>query len=276
MRLRTKTADRALAGGITLILIVLGSVGYTAYGITALIPLIAVSTGAILFVQLEAMRRGEAAISRLKKEAVNDFRQVESLLYLVSILRPEPPLPETRDGAASPDFLAKLVELMSARRPSLVLEAGSGVSTLVIGYYLKRLGTGRVVALEHDAVFAKTTRDWIAQHQLEDHASVVDAPLTSSAVSDSMWYDLSTLELEAPIDMLIVDGPPATSGQLNRYPALPALYEHLSAACVILLDDGLRADEAVTAKRWTEEYPDLSAEFLYLEKGAFLLRRHAP
>ena len=222
---------------------------------------------------MELMRRSDAAVSRLKNEAVDDFRQLESLLQLVAIIRPDPPLPDTRNGAASPDFLKKIVELMAAQRPKLVVEAGSGVSTLVIGYYLKQLGAGRVVALEHDPVFANTAREWIRLHGLEAHASVVDTPLTPGAVAGFTWYDVRQAQLGAQIELLIVDGPPATTGHLARYPALPALYSALSDDAVILLDDGLRADEALTAKRWTGEYPDFAAEFLHLEKGAWLLKR---
>ena len=73
--------------------------------------------------------------------------------------------------------------------------------------------------------------------------------------------------------MLIVDGPPATMGEMARYPALPSLHARLADNCVILMDDGNREDERLTAKRWTTEFPEFSAEFLYLEKGAYLLRR---
>jgi predicted O-methyltransferase YrrM len=273
MKLRTKSTDRALAAGITLLLMLLGGIAYGAYGTAAILPFVALCAGILLFAHLESMRRSDAAVSRLKDEAVNDFRQVESLFYLTSLLRPDPPLPDTRDGAASPDFLKKILELMGERRPALVVEAGSGVSTLVIAYNLKRLGGGRVIALEHDPAFAKTARDWISLHRLEEYASVIDAPLQSASPGTQPWYDTSTLNLDAPIEMLIVDGPPATIGPMARYPALPVLHALLADRCVILMDDGNRDDERLTAKRWTTEFPEFSAEFLYLEKGAYLLRR---
>lgn len=273
MKLRTKGADRALAAGITLLLMLFGGMAWGAYGNAAILPFVGLCAGLLIFTHLESMRRSDAAVSRLKNEAVNDFRQVESLLYLTSLLRPDPPLPDTRDGAASPDFLKKILELMAERRPSLVVEAGSGVSTLVIGYNLKRLGGGRVVALEHDPAFAKTARDWISLHRLEEYASVIDAPLRAASTGNQAWYDTSALSLDAPIEMLIVDGPPATIGQMARHPALPVLHGRLAPNCVVLLDDGNREDERLTAKRWTTEFPEFSAEFLHLEKGAYLLRR---
>ncbi|HEX5576766.1 MAG TPA: class I SAM-dependent methyltransferase [Gemmatimonadaceae bacterium] len=273
MKLRTKGADRALAAGITLLLMLFGGMAWGAYGAAAILPFVGLCAGLLLFTHLESIRRSEAAVSRLKNEAVNDFRQVESLFYVTSLLRPDPPLPDTRDGAASPDFLKKILELMAERRPALVVEAGSGVSTLVIAYNLKRLGGGRVVALEHDPAFAKTARDWIRLHRLEDYASVIDAPLGAASTNGQPWYDTSALNLEAPIEMLIIDGPPATIGQMARYPALPVLHDRLAANCVLLMDDGNREDERLTAERWTTEFPEFSAEFLYLEKGAYLLRR---
>ena len=273
MKLRTKGADRALAAGMTLLLMLLGGIAWGAYGHAAILPFVAVCTGLVFFAHLESMRRSDAAVSRLKGEAVNDFRQVESLFYLTSLLQPDPPLPDTRDGAASPDFLKKILELMAERRPALVVEAGSGVSTLVVAYNLRRLGGGRVIALEHDPVFAKTARDWISLHRLEKFASVIDAPLRPASTGSQPWYDTSVMNLEGPIDMLIVDGPPATIGQMARYPALPMLHDRLATECIVLMDDGNRADERLTARRWTTEFPEFSAEFLYLEKGAYLLRR---
>lgn len=275
MKSRTTNVDRTLVAGVTVVLIVIGAAGFSAFGAAAILPFIAVCLGISLLVQLEAMRRSDRATSRLKQEAVNDFRQVESLLYLVSMLRPEVPLPDTRDGAASPDFLKKTVELMAMRRPNLVVEAGSGVSTLVIGYCLKRQGIGKVISLEHDPGFARIARDWIALHGLEAFAVVVDAPLTSVPLGDQnfLWYDTRDLHFSGPIDLLVVDAPPGTTQPLARYPALPILMPHLSKNALILMDDGLRADEQLIAKRWTAEFPGLSSEFLPLEKGAFLLSR---
>jgi len=274
MNLRTKGSDRILITEVALVMMVIGVWSFHVAGTVALFPYLALCLAILLLAQVETMRRNDRAISRLKAEAVNDMRQVESLIYLVSILRPEIPLPETRDGAASPDLLRKTLELLAARRPSLVVEAGSGVSTLVIGYYLKRLGTGKLISLEHNPDYATTVRGWIDLHSLGHVAEVVDAPLTTLALGDErfLWYDIGRVHFGGKIDLVFVDGPPGGTQPLARYPALPVLLPHLSSDALILLDDGNRIDEERIAQRWTAEFPTFSSEFLCLEKGAFLFR----
>ena len=64
-------------------------------------------------------------------------------------------LPSTRGWAASPDLLLVLVDLMITERPSLVVECGSGASTLWLALAMRRFKIdGRIVALDHDPVSA--------------------------------------------------------------------------------------------------------------------------
>jgi hypothetical protein len=229
----------------------------------------------LLIALLEVYRRLREARRSDAEQRSRDYSQVEALFSLYFTLKPGGALPRTRSWAASPDLLKTIMDLVFEKKPDLVVEASSGVSTLIIAYCLKRLGKGRVISLEHELRFAILGQERIVMHGLEDFASVVHAPLVQVELDGQqwVWYDLKDLPPAASIDMLIVDGPPGKIQKLARYPAVPLLHARLSDRATVVLDDGNRADEREIAARWAREYPDLTAEYLKLEKGAFLLRR---
>ena len=163
-------------------------------------------------------------------------------------------------------FAYEIARLVDRVRPSFVFECGSGMSTVLIAERLRRIGAGRVLAVENDAGWAEATRDRLAAAGLGGYATVVHAPLVDRDVSGSSkpWYaPVYETELTAPIDMLIVDGP-GRSGELGRYPAVPLLRDRFAEDIVILLDDGDRSDVRVTAERWARELP---AWLLYRASG---------
>ena len=77
------------------------------------------------------------------------------------------------------------------------------------------------------------------------------------------WYDeaavaagLDTAFGGEPIDLLIVDGPPAfaVGHGTSRYPALPVLHERLAPGATVVLDDIERPGEQVVLERWELEF----------------------
>jgi predicted O-methyltransferase YrrM len=226
---------------------------------------------------LDAVRRIETDTKiEIKKEIKQTFRQLEALQNLNAVLPANDVLPATRGWAASPDLLAVLVDLVVAERPSLVVECGSGASTLWLALAMRRFGIdGRVVALDHDPVFGGKTRDLLARHDVGDLAEVRDAPLESFSLDGETysWYARRAWEDLTEIDLLFVDGPPATTGHLARYPALPLLSGALSPVVTAVLDDLVVPDMQKVLRRWLDAYPDFGSEILALEKQAAVLRR---
>ena len=274
MKLRTTSGERFRIAAVSFVTLVAGIVAWRLIGEAALILVAVACLAILLLVQMEL-----AALLRqqVRHELLYDFRQVEALFSLFSTLRPELPLPDSRHWAASPDFLKKLSELVLAQKAQLVAEAGSGVSTLVTAYCLKRLGGGKVISLEHDERYAKVTSEMIRFHGLTDFADVIYCPLVKVAIGQEtfMWYALDKVRFDRQIDILVVDGPPVDGQDFPRYPALPLLSPYLAKDAFILLDDGQRPDETRTNARWTAEFPPIASEFLPVEKGAFLLRKGA-
>lgn len=211
---------------------------------------------------------------RVTRRLLTDFAQTEALLALYHEVRPERALPPTRSWAASPDLLRTCWTSALEQRPELILECGSGVSTIIFAYACRRMGVGRVVALEHEEAFAEETRASLRRHGLSDWADVRWAPLEPlpASLDSARWYALDAVP-EGPIDLLFVDGPPANQDPTARQPALPVLYDRLSDDAVIILDDQIRAVEGAHTAGLPERYPDLALEVLEHEKGTAVLRR---
>lgn len=221
----------------------------------------------------ETVRRVEADS---RKELKQTFGQMEALQNLNAVLPTSDVLPATRGWAASPDLLLALVDLVITERPSLIVECGSGASTLWLALALRRFGIdGRIIALDHDPVFSGKTRDFLARHDVLDLAEVRDAPLESFSLDGETysWYARTAWEDLAGIDLLFVDGPPAATGHQARYPALPLLNKSLSPIATIVLDDLIVPDMREVLPRWLDADPGFSSEILPLEKQAAVLRR---
>lgn len=207
--------------------------------------------------------------------ARESYRQVEALVGLYSTLDFALPLPPMRGYALSPDAATGIIRLVHETRPSTILELGSGVSTLITAYGLKRFGDGRIISLEHDAAWHEVTSGYIAQHDLGDYAEVRYAPLEETEISGRTWkwYDPSALQGIDSVDMLVVDGPPANTQTLARYPALPLVGHLLTHEAVIVLDDAGREDERSIIEMWDAESGPFRIEELPAEKGLTVMRR---
>jgi hypothetical protein len=274
------TKKDALAIAVSSLLIsVISVVGWFMVGEFVLIPLLILFFVFFALAGLTAYRK--VVLFRkawLKQDIARDkqeFKQTEALLSIYSILKPKYPFPHTRGWAGSPDFLKKLMEMVLSEKPMCVVEASTGVSTLIIGYCLKLVGKGRVISLEHLEAFAQTSREDVVKHGLDDVVTVIYAPLKNYEINgkDWLWYDIDKLPKDVEIDLLVVDGPPWATQDLARYPALPLLYGQMKSHSSILMDDGKRDAETDIAKKWGTEYCDFSAQYLTFEKGAYLLQR---
>ena len=226
---------------------------------------------------LDTVRRLGARVEKeVKTEIKQTFRQLEALQNLNAVLPASDVLPATRGWAASPDLLMVLVDLVITERPSLVVECGSGASTLWLALAMRRFEIdGRIIALDHDPVFGARTRDLLARHNVRDLAEVRDAPLESFSLDGETysWYARRAWENLKGIDLLFVDGPPATTGHQARYPALPLLSGLLSPGATLVLDDLVVPDMQKVLRLWLDAYPDFGSEILPLEKQAAVLRR---
>jgi len=192
----------------------------------------------------------------------NSWRTEQGLATLEALVNVRPlsgPLPLSLGGwAADPALMDVLLRLLADRRPDLVVECGSGWSTVLLARCLAELGRGRLIAFEHDERFAEQSRALLSPYEAGERVRVVHAPLAERDVDGErrLWYGP---QVEAALDddpsgsligVLLVDGPPGGAAARSRYPVVPVLRSRLSDDGVILLDDGYREDEAWAAREW--------------------------
>lgn len=198
----------------------------------------------------------------IRGTAEREFRQIEALISLNSTMSLPYPLAVTRGWASSPDLLLTLYRAVSEKQPKVILECGSGTSTVVLAHAAARYG-GRVISLDHEEKYAAATREELRRQGLT--ADVRTTPLVR--VNDMLWYDTAVISDINGIELLFVDGPPSDTGNLARYPALPLLWDRCADSLTILLDDTIRPDEKEVSQRWLDEFP-LTLTKIGLEKGA--------
>ena len=207
--------------------------------------------------------------------ALAHYAQVEALLSLHNVIRFKHPLPPMRGWSISPDFALILISVIRAHRPRVIVELGSGVSTIICGYVLEGLGAGRLISLEHVPVFAEISSRAIQLHELSPIAQIKHAPLRTLELPSGtwQWYDPACLNgIEAhSVDLVIVDGPPGHTQPLARYPAIPALHKWMRSGALVLVDDANRPDEKRMVDRWLSEGLCRNHLSLQSEKGAMLL-----
>jgi O-antigen/teichoic acid export membrane protein/predicted O-methyltransferase YrrM len=254
---------------ISLILLLFGA--WAIFGQNVLLVLLTAMLAVVsvtVIIQLDLNRRAQ----------VWNYRQVESLFSVYATLNIAQPLPPMRGWGVSPDFADLTISLIHEIKPRVIVEAGSGVSTLIAAYTLKKEGAGLVVSLDQDESFAEITRANVNRHGLGDFASVRHAPLRKVMIDGRswLWYDLKKLEDLKTIDMLVVDGPPGNIQRLARYPALPLLAARLSDRAVIVLDDCFRHAEKEILSRWLKEFPGFTHQVVATEKVTVILRKSGP
>jgi predicted O-methyltransferase YrrM len=226
----------------------------------------------------DALARAQRATDRgLSKVQLALPREFEATVQLFQDFTPRAPMPSSGDYALNPTDLLELLHLIRTRKPRLVLELGSGTSSVWIAYAVEKAG-GRLVSLDHDPGYARQTRAVLAAHGLDDVAEVREAPLTPVELEGRTypWYDADALTDLHDVDFLLVDGPPAATGPDARYPALHVVQKRLADTATIVFDDANRRDEQAALLRWTETITGLSREGEILGRHAVLSYTRAP
>lgn len=175
-------------------------------------------------------------------------------LYRITDIEREVPVPG--GFAASPQTLLRLLTLtLELPADRLVVECGSGASTVWFAHACRHAGSGRVVALEHDEKYAQLTQSALERNGLTEWAEVRLAPLETIDVggTEFAWYARSAWSQLDGIHLLFADGPPGRVGPRSRYPAFPLLGAVLTEGAVVALDDVQRSDETGIGKSWLKD-----------------------
>lgn len=203
------------------------------------------------------------------------YLQLESLSWLQRRLLHKTQLPPLRGWACSPDVLLRLHTHIVNTKPKVIVEFGSGASTLVIADAISQNGDGKLFSIEHSEYYGKQTLSQLEQNGLqhsielrtgslelwgEEHLNLKDAS------KPSLWYPKSLLQDIENIDLIWVDGPPGNTCLYSRYPALPALSTQLSEHAEVWMDDTVRQEERDICEDWAQKY-GFNIQYYPLEKG---------
>jgi predicted O-methyltransferase YrrM len=238
--------------------------------ILALLCVVIALLVAILYALLKLYRRLPGQFKTLSENLSWAMRvttqQSEGRAYLSRLLGLElGDLPPLGGWAASADFLVILAEHILREKPEIIVEFGSGVSTITAARCIQINKRGRLITYDHDAFFAGTTRERAMRLGLEVDIRVV--PLSANAGFSGKWYEVS--DLPDRIDLIVVDGPPIAIHPETRGGA-GLIIPRLSTNGVVLLDDAQRAGEKAIVERWRRDFPTVSFTYLGTEKGTVI------
>lgn len=217
---------------------------------------------------LYRLRRMETEHLQHKVQAIGE---IQTMLPMRAPIRP------MTGWAATPELAITVLRQIILKKPSTIVELGSGVTTVINGYGLEKYNpAGKLYSLDHDQTYAEVTRNEIEMHGLNQFVELAHAPLKDVEVNGQTfhWYDLSQFNPDTTIDLLIVDGPPVETVEFARYPALPLLKNYLAETCTIVIHDTNRKQEAEIVERWLREYPDFKVSIKQTDKGICVLTRY--
>ena len=200
-----------------------------------------------------------------KKQSMIAYRQTEAFIQLSNLMQFKSAIPPTRSWAASPDLLLLISEIVKKNKPALVVELGSGVSTLVCA----KSGARKVISIDNSEQYGGKTRDLLKEHKVRG-VEIRIAPLRPYA-NGSEWYEVSVLKDLKKIDLLIVDGPPGSKNPEARYPALKEFKDKLSAKAIVIIDDVNRDGERKLAEDFAKALPNHTLTILDHEKGTAII-----
>lgn len=222
----------------------------------------------------------------LAKQIANAVKQIESYIGIQHYVNTGQVMPTFHGWPISPDLGEYLIRRLDSEKYDLVIEFGSGASSWVIGQVRKNKKFKHLV-FEHLPEYFEKTKQHLAKDGLLEHVELRMTSLkdwVSSSGSTYSYYDCDAALAEHAKQLnssgcrvlVLVDGPPASTGRHARYPALAHVISHFPTAAVdFLLDDFIRTDEQEILDLWRQE---LSAgkvghtvQIIRMEKDAALL-----
>ena len=88
----------------------------------------------------------------IERDLEEERTQVQAIHSIYSFITPRFPLPSMSRWTAYPDLAETIVHECMMNKPSLVVELGSGISTLITAYVLEQHGEveAQIISLDHN------------------------------------------------------------------------------------------------------------------------------
>lgn len=278
--------------------------------------------------QSQLNKMDEGIKIHIKKNLENSTRQIESFISIESYLNRGRLMPAFHGWPISADLALHLIGLIDSNKYDLIVEFGSGTSTILFASAISRKlqqvhvpqfnydeqmgvdsqykkvlipeGRGslspavseisrlpKILSFEHNREYFDQANKKLSDAGLNGFVELIYAPLREYLFTDGERLLFYTCEeqLAAVANglngkraniLILVDGPPGSTGKHARYPALPIVLQYLAIHELhVLLDDYCRPDEKEIVGRWVELLKKRSIVYqkkeLPFEKGACLL-----
>lgn len=231
----------------------------------------------------------------LQKNSYNTSKQIESFIALNKYINHhEIPL-NFHGWPISPDIGLTLIDYIENKSVDLVLEFGSGTSSVLFAKAFQLANTEQkdwclerpIISFEHNEEYLEKTSLLLKSHKCREIVNLVHAPLVDFDYSEQQkfsYYDCDeiisnlsdSLANKKKTILILIDGPPGVTNKNARFPALPILLNHLSKhRLIIVMDDYKRDDEKETFELWEslaeKRHLSHSSKVIETEKGLSIL-----
>jgi len=159
------------------------------------------------------------------------------------------------------DTIEWLVDFLRRERPRIVLEFGSGSSTVCLCVLLQRIHGAngfRLLSLEQDSAEAERTRNCLSTLNGAISCRIVQVPLVPFAVTGraTSSYDIDSISGQhfawlGKAEFVFIDGPSAEGP--SRYEILTRVRPHLVSNAKFAMDDAFREEELLAGSLWELE-----------------------
>ena len=224
----------------------------------------------ILNTKLDHMNK--KIINTINKTSLNATRQLESFISLQNYLDNGTHALSFHGWPISPDIALFLVQKIEENSYDLIIEFGSGTSTVILAKVIKNKQQKnlKLITFEHKQKYYDQTLKSLKIDGLENFVDLMLTPLVEYKYKDEEFIYYSCKEKFESIKptkrqmkiLVLVDGPPGVTCPLARFPALPHLLSVFSNQQIhLILDDYNRAEEKEIAKKWEELLEEKSILF---------------
>jgi hypothetical protein len=238
----------------------------------------------------------EHLLKQIKSELANTTQQIEAFLNLQSILSGRFELPPMHGWPISPDFALLFVRRILDTHYDLIVEFGSGTSTVLIAHALNNKtnephGKTVFLAFEHLQSYFEQTQKNLEQRKLANTVNLIYTPLKPYVAASGAHYPYyscheSLNEIAKSMHpgsriLVLVDGPPSSTGKHARWPALEIITNVFNGVQIdFLLDDFIREDEQQVVISWEkialQKNWSFSTTRYRMEKDACLMQLQIP
>lgn len=231
----------------------------------------------------------------LQKNSFNTSKQIESFISLNKYINHHE-IPLSFHGwPISPDIGLTLVDYIENKNVDVVLEFGSGTSSVLFAKAFKLANSDMhnwclkqpIISFEHNEEYLEKTSGLLSSHNCRDMVNLTHAPLIDFEYNEQekfLYYDCEEVikELSESLGdkkktaLILIDGPPGVTNKNARFPALPILLNHMSKhRLIVVMDDYSRDDEKQTFELWKsladKRYLSHSTKVIETEKGLAIL-----